>query len=181
MKKRALAEEALCAEHAFRTAMENSLTVGMRARDRNGKITYVNPAFAKMTGFSSQDLSDKRHPCPIGYLRKWMTLYAINSSVLAGNAPIEGFEITFRRKKMMNDFVLWFTKQNSSTEKANTPAGWLYSRHYRTSPSRRTCLINNNNNCNSLPDSSRWVKWPQPLPMNSTNRLLQLPAITLAA
>lgn len=98
MKKRALAEEALRAEHAFRTAMENSLTVGMRARDRNGKITYVNPAFCKMTGFSSQELVGQAPPMPYWIPEEMDDTYAINSSVLAGNAPIEGFEITFRRK-----------------------------------------------------------------------------------
>ena len=41
-------------EHAFRKAMEDSLTVGMRARDLEGRITYVNPAFCEMTGFSAE-------------------------------------------------------------------------------------------------------------------------------
>jgi two-component system sensor histidine kinase DctS len=52
MKKRSDAEDALRAEHAFRAAMEDSLTVGMRARDLTGKVIYANPAFCRMTGFS---------------------------------------------------------------------------------------------------------------------------------
>lgn len=98
MKKRSLAEEALRAEHAFRTAMENSLTVGMRARDRNGKITYVNPAFCKMTGFSSEELVGASPPMPYWIPEQIDETLAIHSAVLAGNAPPEGFEITFRRK-----------------------------------------------------------------------------------
>lgn len=98
MRKRSLAEEALRAEHAFRTAMENSLTVGMRARDRNGKITYVNPAFCKMTGFTSDELVGKSPPMPYWIPEQIDETYAIHSAVLAGNAPPDGFEITFRRK-----------------------------------------------------------------------------------
>jgi two-component system sensor histidine kinase DctS len=41
------AEEALRSEHAFRAAMEDSLTVGMRARDLNGCVIYVNPPSAR--------------------------------------------------------------------------------------------------------------------------------------
>lgn len=46
MRKRSDAEQALRAEHALRSAMEDSLTVGMRARDLNGRIIYVNPPSA---------------------------------------------------------------------------------------------------------------------------------------
>lgn len=52
MKRRQAAEHALSSEHAFRKAMEDSLNSGMRARDLNGKITYVNPAFCRMVGWS---------------------------------------------------------------------------------------------------------------------------------
>ena len=64
MKKRSRAEEALRSEHAFRAAMEDSLTVGMRARDLNGCVIYVNPAFCKMTGFSPEELVGATPPMP---------------------------------------------------------------------------------------------------------------------
>lgn len=98
MQKRSRAEEALRAEHAFRTSMENSLTVGMRARDLSGCITYVNPAFCKMTGFSSKELVDKSPPMPYWVPEQIDETYAIHQSVLDGNAPPDGFEITFKRK-----------------------------------------------------------------------------------
>ncbi|WP_265944057.1 PAS domain-containing sensor histidine kinase [Dechloromonas sp. A34] len=98
MKKRSRAEEALRAEHAFRTAMEDSLTVGMRARDLNGTVIYVNPAFCKMTGFSSDELVGKTPPMPYWVPEQIDEAYAIHQSVLAGQAPPEGFEITFQRK-----------------------------------------------------------------------------------
>lgn len=97
MKQRSLAEEALRAEHAFRTAMENSLTVGMRARDLNGKIIYVNPAFCKMTGFSSEQLVGTTPPMPYWIPEQLEEAYAMHQAVLAGEAPSDGFEMTFRR------------------------------------------------------------------------------------
>jgi len=98
MGKRSRAEEALRSEHAFRTAMENSLTVGMRARDLKGRIIYVNPAFCKMTGFSSDELVNKAPPMPYWVPDQIDETFAIHQSVLAGNAPPDGFEITFMRK-----------------------------------------------------------------------------------
>jgi len=98
MKKRSRAEEALRAEHAFRTAMENSLTVGMRARDLDGQVIYVNPAFCKMTGFSAEELVGQTPPMPYWAPEQIDETYAIHQAVLAGEAPPDGFEITFIRK-----------------------------------------------------------------------------------
>lgn len=56
IQRRLAAEQAYRAEYAFRKAMEDSLTVGMRARDRAGRITYVNPAFCQMVGFDEDEL-----------------------------------------------------------------------------------------------------------------------------
>ena len=98
MKKRAEAEEALRAETALRAAMEDSLTVGMRARDLNGRIIYVNPALCRMTGFSSEELVDRSPPMPYWVPEQIDETMAIHQAVLAGDAPPDGFELTLRRK-----------------------------------------------------------------------------------
>lgn len=98
VKKRSIAEEALRAEHAFRAAMENSLTVGMRARDLEGRITYVNPAFCRITGFSSSELVGISPPMPYWVPEQMNETYAVHQKVLSGNAPLDGFELDFRRK-----------------------------------------------------------------------------------
>ncbi|WP_428825157.1 PAS domain S-box protein [Azonexus sp. IMCC34842] len=98
MKKRSQAEEALSAEHAFRTAMEDSLTVGMRARDLNGKVIYVNPAFCKITGFSREEIVGTTPPMPYWVPEQIEETFAQHQRVMAGNAPPDGFEITFMRK-----------------------------------------------------------------------------------
>jgi len=56
MQVRQEAEANLRAETNFRSAMENSTPVGIRAHDMNRVITYVNPAFCEMTGWSAEEL-----------------------------------------------------------------------------------------------------------------------------
>jgi two-component system sensor histidine kinase DctS len=46
--------------------MEDSLVTGLRARDLQGRITYVNPAFCAMVGFSPQELLGQS-TCPTPY------------------------------------------------------------------------------------------------------------------
>lgn len=98
MQKRSRAEEALRSEHAFRKAMEDSLTVGMRARDLSGKIIYVNPAFCRMTGFTSEELVGCPPPFPYWAPDQIEETYALHRAVMAGEAPPDGFEITLMRK-----------------------------------------------------------------------------------
>ena len=52
MGRRLQMQAALVSETNFRRAMENSIMTGMRAMDMEGRISYVNPAFCAMTGFS---------------------------------------------------------------------------------------------------------------------------------
>ena len=61
---RAAAQRALQAETTFRRAMENSMPIGMRALDMAGKITYVNPAFCKITGWQEHELINRMPPYP---------------------------------------------------------------------------------------------------------------------
>ena len=55
-RRRLSAERDLGDALAFRKAMEDSLVTGMRARDLQGRITYVNPAFCNMVGFAADEL-----------------------------------------------------------------------------------------------------------------------------
>jgi two-component system sensor histidine kinase DctS len=64
IQRRLSAEQALRSEYAFRKAMEDSLMVGMRARDLEGRVTYVNPAFLQMVGFSAEELIGREPPMP---------------------------------------------------------------------------------------------------------------------
>ena len=55
-RRRLRAERDLGDALAFRKAMEDSLITGLRARDLQGRISYVNPAFCAMVGFRSEEL-----------------------------------------------------------------------------------------------------------------------------
>lgn len=63
-RQRFEAQQALYAEAFFRRAMENSVLIGMRVLDMHGRITHVNPAFCRMTGWDETDLVGKVAPFP---------------------------------------------------------------------------------------------------------------------
>jgi len=97
IRRRVRAEVALRTEHAFRKAMEDSLTVGMRARDLEGRIIYVNPAFCQMIGWTAEQLIGRGPPMPYWPPEDLERCQTVFSTVLAGRAPPDGFELRFMR------------------------------------------------------------------------------------
>jgi two-component system sensor histidine kinase DctS len=97
-QRRIAAESEVRAQHAFRKAMEDSLTVGMRAKDIDGRIIYVNPAFCRMVGFAAEELIGCPPPMPYWVPELLDETLAVYRAVLDGKAPPEGFEITFQRR-----------------------------------------------------------------------------------
>lgn len=97
-RRRMKAENDLAEALAFRKAMEDSLVTGLRARDLEGRITYVNPAFCQMVGLPSEQLTGHIAPMPYwpdDMVDEYQQRQAIR---LAGNAPPrEGFESVFMR------------------------------------------------------------------------------------
>src|SRR5574343_24002 len=79
--------------------MENSLVTGLRARDREGRITYVNPAFCEMVGFEASELIGQSAPMPY-WPPEMVGEYQQRQAIrLAGNTPPrEGYESVFMRK-----------------------------------------------------------------------------------
>ncbi len=98
IERRLAAEQALRAEHAFRKAMEDSLTVGMRARDLEGRLTYANPAFCNMVGFTEEELMRAVPPMPYWAPEEYERTQSMHNAVIRGEAPREGFELRFMRK-----------------------------------------------------------------------------------
>ncbi len=93
------AEAAWRTEAAWRSAMEDSLTVGLRARDLDGRVLYVNRAFADMVGYSPEDLNGLHPPMP------YWPPDAIDESMqrhrrnMAGDAPRGGYEARWRHRE----------------------------------------------------------------------------------
>lgn len=98
-RRRLRAERELAEALAFRKAMEDSLVTGLRARDLQGRITYVNPAFCDMVGFTAEELMGRSAPMPY-WPPEMADEYRQRQAIrLAGNAPPrEGFESVFMRK-----------------------------------------------------------------------------------
>ncbi|HEX4843035.1 MAG TPA: PAS domain S-box protein [Limnobacter sp.] len=97
-KLRSQAEKRLLAETKFRRAMENSVVTGMRAIDMQGRITYVNPAFCKMTGFKESELVGMTPPFPYWPDRSYEEQQSNLDLILSGNAPQKGIEVQVRRR-----------------------------------------------------------------------------------
>src|SRR5512140_1478371 len=100
MRLRLRAEQDLADALAFRKAMEDSLVTGLRARDLRGRITYVNPAFCQMVGFTAEELLGHGTPAPY-WPPELADQYNKRQQVrLAGHLapPREGYESVFMRK-----------------------------------------------------------------------------------
>lgn len=99
MRRRLKAERDLADALAFRKAMEDSLVTGLRARDLQGRITYVNPAFCQMVGFSAEELLGQSADAPY-WPPELADEYKKRQAIrLAGSVPPrEGFESVFMHK-----------------------------------------------------------------------------------
>ncbi len=98
MRRRLQMQETLVSEANFRRAMENSMLTGMRAMDMDGSITYVNPAFCAMTGFSEAELIDRRPPFPYWPPDRYEENIRLVQQELRGRSPAGGIEVKVMRK-----------------------------------------------------------------------------------
>ena len=123
-RRRLRAERDLGDALAFRKAMEDSLITGLRARDLQGRISYVNPAFCGMVGFSAEELLGQSFapywPPELAeeYVRR-------QAKRLAGAIPAarEGHESVFMRKDGTRFPVLIFEAPLINAQGQQT--GWM--------------------------------------------------------
>jgi two-component system, LuxR family, sensor histidine kinase DctS len=126
VRRRAGAEAALAEALAFRKAMEDSLITGLRARDTQGRITYVNPAFCEMVGFSSADLVGQTVPpyWPPELADEYTRRQPLRLGVQGADPPSrEGFETIFMRRNGERFAVLIFEAPLVNTVGRHT--GWM--------------------------------------------------------
>ena len=122
INRRMTAEDALVNEVSFRSAMENSLVTGMRARDLEGRITYVNPAFCKMVGISADELVGKIPPMPYWAPEAMDEYQERFSNVLAGRVTPQ-FETIFQRIDGERFPVLIF--ESPLVDQNGKQTGWM--------------------------------------------------------
>jgi len=118
------AENALRQQMAFRTAMENSLLTGLRARDLEGRVTYVNPAFCRMVGLPAEELLGKKPPMAYWAPEAMAEYEQRFRKVLAGQATPQ-FETVFQRTDGVRVPVLVFEAPLVDSHGRHT--GWMSS------------------------------------------------------
>jgi len=133
-RQRFEAQQALYAEAFFRRAMENSVLIGMRVLDMTGRITHVNPAFCRMTGWDEADLVGKTAPFPYWPRDNYPEMQRQLDMTLRGKAPSSGFELKVRRK----DASLFHARLYVSPliESTGRQTGWMSSMTDITEPKR---------------------------------------------
>ncbi|AVP58486.1 PAS domain-containing sensor histidine kinase [Pulveribacter suum] len=123
--KRQQVQQRLQAEVALRTAMEGSVTIGMRAWDMGGRILYVNDAFCAMLGYSSEELRGTRAPLPYWPPEQAERLAALHQSVIRQGTQPEGIEVQFRHKS--GHLVDVLIHEAPLTTADGTQLGWMSS------------------------------------------------------
>lgn len=111
--------------HAFRKAMEDSLLVGMRARDLEGHIIYVNPAHAQITGYSADELLDKLPPYPYWHPQDVERHWHNSDAALQGKADLTGWESRLRHKDGHDVHTMVYTAPLIDAH--GTHRGWMSS------------------------------------------------------
>jgi two-component system sensor histidine kinase DctS len=120
--RRLAAEGALRQQMAFRTAMENSLVTGLRARDLEGRVTYVNPAFCQIVGLPPEELVGKTAPMAYWAPEAMADYQQRFEMVLAGTVTPQ-FETIFQRSDGVRVPVLIFEAPLVDSEGRQT--GWM--------------------------------------------------------
>jgi two-component system, LuxR family, sensor histidine kinase DctS len=120
--RRIAAEVALRQQVSFRTAMENSLLTGLRARDLEGRVTYVNPAFCDMLGLRPDQLIGKAPPMPYWAPEALNEYQQRFSQVMSGIATPQ-YETIFQRANGERFPVLIF--ESPLVDDSGRQTGWM--------------------------------------------------------
>ena len=116
-------QTALRTEAAWRQAMEDSLTVGLRARDVDGTVVYVNRAFCDLVGFPPEELIGRATPMPYwppDAIADSMSRHLRN---MAGGAPRDGYEARWVRKDGRPIDVMLF--EAALVDASGRHIGWM--------------------------------------------------------
>lgn len=133
-RRRLQAQKALVAETNFRRAMENSMLTGMRALDLRGRITYVNPGFCHMTGWSESDLVGAVAPFPYWPEQDRDVLMRRLEEEISGQHSAGGFQVRVKRKNgQLFEARMYVSPLIDATGKQT---GWMTSMTDITEPNR---------------------------------------------
>jgi PAS domain S-box-containing protein len=91
-------EQALIAEHIFRTTIEQSIPCGISGFDMEGNQIYVNQVFCEMVGWSEEELIGAKYPFKYWPQKNIEIVPANFQMLLSSEVPSSGIELPFHRK-----------------------------------------------------------------------------------
>lgn len=123
--KRQQVQALLQAQVSLRSAMENSVTLGLRAWDRTGRILYVNEAFARMVGYRPNELIGLSPPFPYWPADQIEALTQVHHSIMREGTSGNGVEVQFcHRHGHLIDVLIHEAPLQTATGKQ---MGWMSS------------------------------------------------------
>ncbi|MBK7002755.1 MAG: PAS domain S-box protein [Rhodoferax sp.] len=123
MREVASAEDRWRTEAAWRRAIENSLTVGLRGRDTEGRLVHVNRAFCDLVGLPPEQLLGQLPPMPYWLPDTLEDHMQRHLRTLAGEAPREGYEARWRHSNGTTLDVMVF--EAPLIDAAGQHIGWM--------------------------------------------------------
>nr|WP_296017910.1 PAS domain S-box protein [uncultured Acidovorax sp.] len=110
---------------AFRQSMEDSLLVGMRARDLEGRIVYVNAAMCEMVGYSAAELIGSLPPYPYWHPDDLARHWSDVDTAQAGQVSPQGRENRLRHRDGHDVYTMFYTARLIDGEGRHV--GWMSS------------------------------------------------------
>jgi PAS domain S-box-containing protein len=110
-------------QNNFRKAIEESNLSGISVIDLEGKITYINPGFCRMIGYSTSDLMGSKPPFVFWPPEENERLASIYLNAMEGDTPEAGVEIRLLRQDGKRfDALLLLSPMRDNKGQTN---GWL--------------------------------------------------------
>jgi two-component system, LuxR family, sensor histidine kinase DctS len=117
------AEHAWRSESVWRAAIEESIVVGLRARDFDGRLVYVNRAFTQMVGRTAEELTGLLPPMPYWPANDAGEIMRRHERNMAGFAPPEGYESVWQHRDGHLFEVMVF--ESPLMDAAGKQIGWM--------------------------------------------------------
>jgi two-component system sensor histidine kinase DctS len=134
MQRVSRAEESWRTQAAWRSAMEDSLAVGIQARDLQGRLVYVNKTMADMVGYQPADLIGHMPPMPYWVPQELEQSMSRLLRNVAANAPLEGYEARWQHRDGHLVEVMVF--ESPLVDAKGIQIGWMASVLNVTDPKR---------------------------------------------
>jgi len=118
-------DERLKAEQVFRRAIEDSLPCGITAVDLEGRLTYVNPAFCALTGWTENELVGVAPPFPFWPPDQVEAITSALAGVAQAGGQASSLELRFRRHS--GEFIEVLLQITPLKDSFGSITGWVSS------------------------------------------------------